>query len=443
MKKGLLFIAMFLGLCLSFDTRAENFNMQEFYLDNGLQVIVIENHKAPIVQQMLFYKAGAVDEKPGQGGIAHLLEHLMFRGTTRVEGQLFNRVLEQNGAESNAFTTQDVTAYYQFMDISRLELAMFLEADRMKGLDIAKQNFATERDIVFQERKQRVDSNPTALFFEKVRNALWQEHPYANPVTGQDREIKNLTRDMAEEFYESYYAPNNAVLVLAGDIDVKTAEKLVKKYYGNIAPADFTKTEFTKLPNKYNARVEMEIPEVKVGRMVRMFAAPSLSINSEMMYAMEVLAQYLGGDENSPLYQELVVKDKAATTISVSYDGLARSYGTFMLAAIPVDDVDEDFEQKIDKAWNKVLAKLNENELTKVKQKMLADLVYLQDNPASLAQIAGYVAVCKGKLDYLNNYAENIEKITVDDLRSAAEYLQNDAPKVTGILRPERKIEHE
>lgn len=443
MKKGLLLIAMFFGLCLSFDTRAENFNVQEFYLDNGLQVIVIENHKAPIIQQMLFYKVGAVDEKPGQGGIAHLLEHLMFRGTTKVDGQLFNQILEQNGAESNAFTAQDITAYYQFMDISRLELAMFLEADRMQGLDLNKRNFKTERDIVFQERKQRVDNNPTALFFEKVRAVLWQEHPYGKPVTGQDREIDNLTQNMAKEFYESYYAPNNAVLVLAGDIDVETAKRLAQKYYGNIAISDFEKTEFVELPEKYNARVEMEIPEVNVGRMVKIFAAPSLNVNPDMVYAMEVLAQYLAGDENSPLYQELVVKNKKATTVSVSYDGVARSYGTFTIAAIPNGDMDVDFEQEVNKAWHKVLAKLNDEELTKVKQKMLADLIYLQDNSASLAQIVGYIAACGGELNYLHDYAKNIEKITVDDLRTAANYLQNKAPKVTGILYPKEEIGNE
>ena len=162
------FVFLILALCLSVTARAETFKIEEFFLDNGLQVVVIENHKSPIIQQMLFYKVGAVDEKIGKGGIAHLLEHLMFRGTSNVKGQKFNRIMEENGAESNAFTAQDVTAYHQFLDISRLELAMYLEADRMRGLKISESDFETERDIVFQERKQRVDNNPAAKFYEKI-----------------------------------------------------------------------------------------------------------------------------------------------------------------------------------------------------------------------------------------------------------------------------------
>ena len=168
----------------------EAFKINDFFLDNGLQVIVVENHKAPIVKQMLFYKTGSADEKKMKGGIAHLLEHMMFRGTSRVRGQNFNKILEENGVESNAFTSQDVTAYHQLADVSKLELIMYLEADRMKNLALKNDDFLTEREIVFQERKQRVDNNPAAKFFEKLNNLLWQDHPYANPVTGLDYEIK-------------------------------------------------------------------------------------------------------------------------------------------------------------------------------------------------------------------------------------------------------------
>ncbi len=443
MKKFLFVILMIFGLCLSFETRAENFNIKEFYLDNGLQVVVIENHKAPIVQQMLFYKVGAVDEKPGQGGIAHLLEHLMFRGTAKIEGQKFNRVLEQNGAESNAFTAYDVTAYHQLLDISRLELAMFLEADRMKGLDIGKEDFATERDIVFEERKQRIDNNPLAVFMEKVRAALWQKHPYGKPVTGEDDEIKNLTREMAVDFYKTYYAPNNAVLVLAGDVDADAAERLAKKYYGNVRQSEFEATQFEKLPEKYEAKIKMELPEVRVGRLVRMFVAPSINVEPEMVYALDVLAEYLAGDENAAMYQELVLKSKTAASVEVSYDGIARSYGSFVLAVVPSGDMKSDFEDKIERAWRKAINNLTKEKIDKVKQKMLADLVYLQDNPASLAQIVGYIAASGGKLEYLQTYANKIASVTAEDVKNAAEYLQNRAPKVTGILYPEGEFRNE
>ena len=443
MKKFWLAILLVLSLELWQEAKAKGLATQEFYLDNGLQVIVIENHKAPIVEQMLFYKVGAVDEKPGQGGIAHLLEHLMFRGTAKVEGEQFNRALEKNGAESNAFTAQDVTAYYQLLDISRLELAMFLEADRMRNLEINDEAFATERDIVFEERKQRVDSNPTAIFAENVRAALWLGHPYGRPVTGQDKEIKNLTRDMAVDFYRTYYAPNNAILVLAGDIDLATAKRLVNKYYGNLKPSELIETQFDKLPGKYKNKIEMKLPGVKVGRMIKMFATPSLNFRPEMVYALEVLAEYLGGDESAPLYQTLVIDDDIAASVSTSYSGIARSYGEFVLSVVPKGEMTGDFDAKIENEWQKSLKRLNQKRLDMVKQKMLVDLVYLQDNPSVLAQIAGYVAAVGGEPDYWQNYAQNINSVTLEDITEAAKYLQEKAQSVVGMLYPEEKVSNE
>ncbi len=416
---------------------AKTFEIEEFFLDNGLQVIVIENHKSPIIQQMLFYKVGAADEKIGKGGIAHLLEHLMFRGTSKVKGQRFNRILEENGAESNAFTAQDVTAYYQFLDISRLELAMYLEADRMKGLMINESDFVTERDVVFQERKQRVDNNPAAKFYEKLRRILWQDHPYANPITGQEKEILGLTRDDAVDFYRQYYTPNNAVLILSGDIDVKTAKELVSKYYGKIKPSNLKTAEFTTLPQNYNAKLEMSLPEVKLGRMVKMYAAPSFNQDRKSAYALEVLSEYLTGDKNSPLYQKLVIKDKKALDVDAGYDGISRSYGSFVLSVIPVGKIDVKFENVIENAVKSSMNIINEDKIDKVKQKILSELVYLMDNPASLAQLAGYMSAVGIDIDELNVYADNIKKITVEDVKIAFDNLWNKTPQVLGILQSE------
>ena len=165
------------------------FDAEEFYLANGMRVIVVPNHRVPVVKHMVWYKNGASDENIGKGGTAHLLEHLMFRGTKDVSGQKFNILMEENGAESNAFTGQDMTAYHQFLDVSRLELAMLLEADRMANLQFDKDAFIAERDIVFQERKQRVDNNPVGKFREILNRILWQQHPYSHPITGTDKEI--------------------------------------------------------------------------------------------------------------------------------------------------------------------------------------------------------------------------------------------------------------
>ncbi len=433
MIKKLFLIMICLVVSIS-DTNAKTFAMEEFFLNNGMQVVVIENHKAPIVKHMVFYKVGAVDEPRGKGGIAHLLEHLMFRGTKKVKGQEFNRIMEQNGAESNAFTSQDVTAYHQFLDISRLELAMFLEADRMKNLKISDSDFETERDIVFQERKQRVDNNPSAKFYEMVRRALWGNHPYGNPVTGLDDEIKNLSRKDAVEFYEKYYSPNNAVLVLSGDIKVDEAKRLAEKYYGNLKPVEFERTKIDDLPKNFEIRLKTKMDEVKLGRLIKMMVVPSFIQDKNKAYALEVLSEYLSQDENSPLYQKLVASDKKALNVSAYYDGISRSFASFVFSAVPVDKPDENFEKAIEKAWKFAIEKLDEKELEKTKQKMLSDLVYMKDNPSTLAQTAGWMAASGVGIDELQNYENNIKNVSLNDVKNVADFVWNKAPKATGVL---------
>ena len=433
MIKKLFLIMICLVVSIS-DTNAITFAMEEFFLNNGMQVVVIENHKAPIVKHMVFYKVGAVDEPRGKGGIAHLLEHLMFRGTKKVKGQEFNRIMEQNGAESNAFTSQDVTAYHQFLDISLLELAMFLEADRMKNLKISDNDFETERDIVFQERKQRVDNNPSAKFYEMVRRALWGNHPYGNPVTGLDDEIKNLSRKDAVEFYEKYYSPNNAVLVLSGDVKVDEAKRLAEKYYGNLKPVEFERTKIDDLPKNFEIRLKTKMDEVKLGRLIKMMAVPSFIQDKNKAYALEVLSEYLSQDENSPLYQKLVASDKKALNVSAYYDGISRSFASFVFSAVPVDKPDENFEKAIEKAWKFAIEKLDEKELEKTKQKMLSDLVYMKDNPSTLAQTAGWMAASGVGIDELQNYENNIKNVSLNDVKNVADFVWNKAPKATGVL---------
>ena len=422
--------------CLAFidEVKAEAFAIEEFFLDNGMQVIVIENHKAPIVKHMVFYKTGAVDEPRGKGGIAHLLEHLMFRGTKKVKDKEFNKIMEQNGAESNAFTSQDVTAYHQFLDISRLELAMFLEADRMKNLKISDEAFEVERDIVFQERKQRVDNNPAAKFYEMVQKALWGNHPYGNPVTGLDDEIKNLTKQDALEFYKKYYSPNNAVLVLSGDIKLDEARFLAEKYYGKLKPVKLEKSIIEPLPENLDVKLKTKLKEVKLPRLVKIMAVPSFVQDKTKAYAIDILANYLSQDENSPLYQKLVAKDKKALSVYVGYDGISRSLGSFSLSVIPQALPDDEFEKSVDKAWYYAIKKLDEKELEKTKKKMLSAQVYLKDNPASLAQIAGWMAASGVSVDELQNYEENIKRISLNDVLDMADFVWNKAPKATGIL---------
>ena len=413
------------------------FGAGEFFLDNGLRVIVIPNHRVPIVKHMLFYKTGGVDEKVGKGGVAHLLEHLMFRGTKKISGNRFNQLMEENGAESNAFTSLEMTAYHQLLDVSRLELAMFLEADRMNNLQIDKDVFVKERDIVIQERRQRVDNNPLARFREAINRTLWQNHPYYRPLIGSDEEIFSLTKNDAEEFYHQYYAPNNAVLVLSGDINIKEAKILADKYYGNLEYADVKKNKMPDLNENFKAKIEVEEPEIKSLRIIKIYATSSFMKNAEDVYPLQVLAEYMGGGESSKLYKKLVMRDKKALGVNVSYNPVMQSYGVFQVSMVPVEGIDkEDAQKLLEDAWNEALSELTTDEIEKIKSKMLAKQVYLKDNPEKMAYAVGEMAVIGMDLKDIEAQEQKTKQVRKSQIIEVIKKLETKAPQITGILKP-------
>ena len=416
------------------------FGAGEFYLNNGMRVIVIENHRVPIVKHMLWYKNGASAEKLGKGGIAHLLEHLMFRGTYKVSGDSFNQIMEENGAESNAFTGMDVTVYHQLLDISRLELAMFLEADRMKNLKIDDDNFAKEQAIVFEERKQMVDNNPLARFGEVINRTLWQNHSYARPIIGTDSEILALTSKDAMDFYQQFYAPNNAVLVLSGDINLKEAKELANKYYGKLKKTQIKKIETVSLNNAFRAEVEVAEKEVNSVRIIKRYATASLNKDSNYVYPLQVLASYMGGGETSKLFKKLVLQDKKALAVAVNYNPVTQSYGNFQISLTPAEGVSiSEAKEMLSKAWDEALTELNVEELEKVKNKMLAGLIYLRDNPEDAAYIVGSMASVGASLEEIELQEDKIKKVRKQQVLDVANLLIDNTPQVLGILKPEKK----
>ena len=419
--------------------QAKLFDIEEFTLDNGLQVIVIPNHKAPIVKQMVWYKVGSVDEPAGKGGLAHLLEHLMFRGTEDVEDGVFNQIVSDNGGVMNAFTSRDVTAYHEFIDITRLELMMFLEADRMQNLNITPEAFEKERKIVFQERMQMVENNPTAAFGEMMRRTLWQEHPYARPVSGFPNEIMSLTLEDAQNFYKTHYVPNNAILVLSGDIDAVTAQTLAEKYFGKIEKTDYeNNTEFQNIKNVTSSKVLSKAPQIETSRFVKSFVVPSLGQDKSLAYAFVLLSAYLGEGDTSQLYRRLVEDEEVAVAVSASYDFSARSYGTFSISALPAQGVSvETFEEKLNEALEDSIRSLNWEELHKVKNKVLAGLIYLKDNPSDAAEIVGSLASVGISVEDIENYDQNIEAVKLQDINNAVKLLRK-AVNVQGFLLPQK-----
>lgn len=434
-KFSILAVFAVLGWCES--SQAKLFDMQEFYLDNGLQVIVIPNYKAPIVMQMLWYKTGSVDEPLGKGGTAHLLEHLMFRGTDKIKGAEFNNIVNENGASSNAFTAQDYTSYYQFADVSRLELMMFMEADRMQNLKIDDNDFQKERNIVYEERKQVIENEPTSYFAETFQRNLWQEHPYSRPITGMPEEIMSLTKKDVEGFYQQFYAPNNAILILSGDINYETAQDLARKYYGEIPKREVgKKAEFAILNKNSSTKMEMKLPQVNATRFAKGYIVPSLSQDKPMAYALAVLSKYLGEGETSKLYQELVVEEKLAVDVSTSYDMNSRSYGSFSISALLAPEVSaKEFAKELNKALLKAMQELNELELKRTKQKMLSGIIYLKDNPSDAAMIVGALAASGMSVKDIEEYDNDINAVQLNEVKKAAELLFK-SNNVEGVLSP-------
>lgn len=434
-----LFYITFFVFLTTFDAGAKGmFGAGEFYLNNGMRVLVIPNHRVPIVKHMLWYKTGAADEEIGKGGIAHLLEHLMFRGTKKVSADKFNQLMEENGAESNAFTGMEVTAYHQLSDVSRLELAMALEADRMNNLNIDDIAFIRERGIVFEERKQLIDNNPIARFREKINKVLWQEHPFGRPVTGTDEEILKLTKADAEKFYNDFYAPNNAVLVICGDIDIKTARVLAEKYYANLPIKNIKETKLPNLKNGFRAKIVLSDAEVRSMRIIKVYTAPSLAKNKDAVYPLQILAHYMGGGESSKLYKKLVLEDKKALAVSVDYDPVSKDYGVFQVSMVPVGGLDADEAIKIlENAWDEAIKELDTDEVEKIKHKLLAGLVYLRDNPEDAAYIVGAMACAGAGLDDIENQEQLLRQVRKKQVIDALKSLEQSASQVVGVLLPE------
>ena len=417
--------------------KAGLFKATEFELSNGMRGVVVENHKAPIVKHMVWYQVGAVDETPEQHGLAHLLEHLMFRGTTHTADGEFNRIVNELGAESNAFTGYDVTAYHQFADISRLEALMALEADRMKNLNLLQKHFDAEQKIVFQERKQVVENNPAAPFNERLMMMLYGNSRYGRPIGGYDTDINNLTLAQTKKFYKDFYAPNNAILILSGDIDTETAKTLAEKYYGNIPPKKIKHQKPDTEITAFKTTLTMALPNIQSIKITDKYLLPNYQHLQGNIYDYAVLAEYLGGGETSALYRDLVLDQKVALGVSVDFHFVSRGNCTFSIYMLPTEGLTpEDARVLLYEAVESAMSKLTAEKVKQVQRKMTADLVYVNDNPEDAAYWIGYMLSSGFNLKDVENYAENIEKVTLKDVKQAYQNVLN-ASVVAGTLLPQ------
>ena len=321
----MLWTVLMLGaaLAVSAGARAEVFNPETFTLDNGMDVVVIPNRRAPIVQHMVWYKVGAADEPVGKSGTAHFLEHLLFKGTERMAPGRFSEIVAENGGQENAFTSSDYTGYYQTVARDRLEIMMDLEADRMTNLRLTDELVLPERDVVLEERRSRIDNEPGSKLREMMNAALYLNHPYRYPVIGWEHEIRALTTRDALDFYERWYAPNNAILIVAGDITAEEVRPLAEKYYGAIPARAVPERRRASEPEQHAPRrVRLESERVRQPSVSISYLAPSHNRGAvEHAYPLLVLDEILGGGATSRLYRSLVVEQGIAAAAGSSYRG--------------------------------------------------------------------------------------------------------------------------
>lgn len=432
-----LLTALFIILLQISPAGASIFETQTFTLDNGMQVAVIENHRAPVVTHMVWYKTGSIDDPAGKSGVAHVLEHMMFKGTAAVPNGEFSKIIARNGGSENAFTSLDYTAYYQNIARDRLELVMFLESDRMKNLRFSQEDFDPELEVVKEERLMRIENSPANLLGERRNILLWGgDHPYGRPVIGTKKELASLTLEDAKRFYQTHYAPDNAILVVAGDITVDELKPLAEKYYGKIPPSRTAaaKKQFS-MPYPVRSRIEMRHPQIKLYSLQRVYVVPSyLSENKEQSFAYTVLDEILGAYHLGKMYNHFITVEKTARSAGTSYGGFALDKGTFGFYITARENESlNDLEKELDRFMDP--DSITQKELDKAKKRLVADIEYLDDNPEGAANLVGRFYALGLTVEDLKNWTANIEKVTLADVKKAyADMLS--ATSVTTYLMP-------
>ncbi|MEO6381898.1 MAG: pitrilysin family protein [Nitrobacter sp.] len=411
-----------------------------FALANGLAVVIIPDHRTPVVTQMIWYKVGSADETPGKSGLAHFLEHLMFKGTEKHPAGEFSQTVLRVGGDENAFTSFDYTGYYQRVPRDQLASMMAFEADRMTGLVLKDENVLPERDVVLEEYNMRVANNPDARLIEQAMAALYLNHPYGRPVIGWHHEIEKLTREDALAFYKRFYAPNNATLVIAGDVDAQEIRPEIEKTFGAVPPQPAIPAARIRpqepLPVAPRT-VTLADPRVEQPVLRRYYLAPSATTAAAgESPALDVLAQLMGEGSNSYLYRALVVDKPLAVSANASYQGTAVDPTQFSIAAAPRPGVNfAEVEQAIDA----VIANLATNpvpaeDLERVKTQLIAQAIYAQDNQAMLARWYGAAVTVGLSVDDIRNWPDRIRAVTAAQVREAAQKWLVKTRSVTGYL---------
>ena len=432
------FYACCLGVLMAFSAQAEVF---EQTLANGLKVIVKEDRRAPVVVQQIWYHAGSMDEQTGITGVAHVLEHMMFKGTKEVPVGEFSRRIAAAGGRENAFTSYDYTAYFQQLDRSRLELAMKLEADRMHNLDLSAQEFAKELRVVMEERRWRTDDDAHALLDERMMATAYQEHPYRNPIVGWMNDLDNMTVDDARRWYHTWYAPNNATLVIAGDVEARKVFELARKYYGPIRAVKQPERKHYAEPAQLGIkRIVVKAP-AELPYLVMAWHAPTLrDVRQDWQpYALSVLAGVLDGNDSARLNKALVREQQVATSVGASYANTSRGPTMFTLEGTPARGQSvESLETALREQLRKVVQEgVSEEELKRVRAQVTAAEVYKLDSLFYQAMQIGQIESIGLSYRDLPVMLERLQAVTAEQVQAVARDILRDDQLTVAVLDPQ------
>jgi len=418
---------------------AEPLKISDFTLKNGLELVVIPDHRAPVVTHMIWYKVGSADETPGISGLAHFLEHLMFKGTAKNPTGHFSRVVATIGGQENAFTSNDYTAFYQRVPSEQLKTVMEFEADRMSGLQLTDAVVLPERNVILEEWNQRVGNNPRARLGEQIDAALFLNHPYGRPVIGWRQEMEQLNRDEALDFYRRFYGPNGAVVVIAGDVEPEQALKFAEETYGTAKRNDLIKPRHRPQEPPPVAVRSLTLADARVEQpfLQRTYLVPSFGTAQKgESEALEVLAHVLGSGSSSRLYRTLAVDKPVAVMAAAGYDSSALDMSKFTVYGSPRPGVAlPQFEAEIDAVIADVIAKgVSADELERAKSRLIADATYAQDNQATMARWYGAALMTGASVQDVQRWPDRIRAVTAEQVQDAARKWLDKRRSVTGYL---------
>ena len=434
-------IAAVMTISLPIDKLNAASKVSHFKLKNGMEVVVIPDHRAPVVTHMVWYRVGAADEPRGASGIAHFLEHLMFKGTDKVAPGEFSKIVARNGGQDNAFTGHDATAYFQRVARDRLPLVMEMEADRMVNLKLLEKDVVTERKVILEERRSRVENDPSNILSEQMNAALYQSHPYGIPILGWEHEMRALDREKALKFYERYYAPNNAILIVAGDVTADEVRKLAQETYGKI-PANAERVRDPRpVEPRHRAPIRVNLDDPRAGRATvqRLYLAPSYTTAEPgEAEALDLMMKVLASGSTSRIYRALVVDKKIAASAGGWFSGTGLDAGRMGVYAVASDGADI---ADVEKALDAVIADFIENgatqkELDRARNSYIASHIYGGDSQSRLARRYGWGLVNGRTIADIEEWPERLKKVAVEDLQKVAKKYFDLSQSVTGVLRP-------